>query len=90
MTLNEARAELAVKPLRAIQAETAWVWATRAAAAYQFAGETSGPASVKWLLDAEDLRHEALEHAALVDDHVLPAVQKFLGPFRAPFADILA
>lgn len=48
------------------QAATAATWARRAIAAFNRAARSG---SRDWLLDGEDHRHEALEHAALIGDH---------------------
>jgi hypothetical protein len=82
MSLADARAELASKMLVQIQHETALTWAYRAAAAYE---QAQAQNSVKWLLDAEELWHEALEHAALVSDATVAEIRAYLAQFRAPF-----
>lgn len=48
-----------------INVETAYKWAARSVVAYVQFTKTEG---IEWLLRAEDYRHEALEHAALVGD----------------------
>jgi hypothetical protein len=48
-----------------IEYETACKWAARAVACYQLHQKTG---ELRWLLRAEDNRHEAFEHAALIGD----------------------
>jgi hypothetical protein len=58
--------EVLHKTDRTINIETAYKWAARAVVAYIQFTKTE---SFEWLLRAEDYRHEALEHAALVGDN---------------------
>jgi hypothetical protein len=67
-TLAEAHKEVAAKSDKTIERETAKKWTARAAACYERAAETTGAARTKWLLRADDYKHEALEHGALVGD----------------------
>lgn len=60
-----ARREVLSKSEADIERETALKWASRALACYALFEETRAP---KWLLRAEDYRHEALEHAATAGD----------------------
>lgn len=77
LDVKQASIELRTKSLLAIQVETAWSWASRAAAAYSYF-RTSG--ITQWRLDAQEYEHEAIEHAALAG--VLPGVQAALAPYR--------
>ena len=72
-----AAVELRTTTMQQLQEATAWTWASRAAAAYQFYRSSN---HLQWLLDAEEYAHEAIEHAALAG--VLPAVQAALAPYR--------
>lgn len=66
--VDEALKELEEKSYRQIQEETAYKWGARAAASYQMLMSESGPKQlVLWTL-AEEYYHEAVEHAALVED----------------------
>jgi hypothetical protein len=68
LDVKEAIKELRDKTLEDIQRETAWKWASRACAAFQKASEQKSlKDAVKWLLEAEEYKHEAIEHAALID-----------------------
>lgn len=51
-----------------IQKEAAYAWASRACAAFQYATEAQDyQEHIKWLIQFEDYKHEALEHAALIE-----------------------
>jgi hypothetical protein len=71
---ERARAELTDKTLDMVQRETAFAWAGRALASYEFFRTTG---DWRWLLDAHEYAHEALEHAALNPD---PAVLDVIRP----------
>lgn len=74
--VQKAREELRRKPLRQIQAETAYVWACRAVAARQLTVEFDSSA---FSHDAVEYEHEAIEHAALTgDDEVLRGIRQVL------------
>jgi hypothetical protein len=71
---REALDELTKKSLKDIQVETARKWAYRAWAARSFSEWAKNPgAREKWLHDATEYEHEALEHAALSGDDALLA-----------------
>lgn len=81
MALNLSRAieELKAVSVVDIQVETAWKWASRAAAAYELSLSDTKP---NWIIVGEDYRHEALEHAALCEDadfvqHILDAIERY-------------
>jgi hypothetical protein len=59
------KSELDEKSLKDIQKETAETWAKRAEEAYKKAIEEK---SVKWLMDATEYGHEAIEHSSLSED----------------------
>lgn len=85
LKIDEAIQELQDKPDAMIEFETAVKWAARAAAAYVLSHQSlSNSDKVSWLLRAEDLRHEALEHGALVGDQgaVLSELQKEIDQYR--------
>ena len=60
-----ARTEVTSKSDVVIERETAEKWAARSIACFEKYAETGNQ---KWLVRAEDYKHEALEHAALVGD----------------------
>lgn len=61
--LDSARKEIREKTLDQIQRETAYKWASRALAAREMFEDDQ-----QFILDYAEYTHEALEHAALVDD----------------------
>jgi hypothetical protein len=68
LDIESAMRELGQKPIAQIQRETAMLWTSRAFAAYVLYRRTG---ELRWLLDAEEYHHEALEHAALTGDPLL-------------------
>ena len=71
------RSEVTRKSDAQIERETAWKWARRAVDSGKCYDATG---DLKWLLRFEDYKHEALEHAALVQDcgKTACAVQKWM------------
>ena len=67
LDISKAGGELSQKSLDDIQVETAKTWGARAAIAYVWAKKELHN-EAKWLSDAKEYLHEALEHAALSDD----------------------
>ena len=63
LNIKDAITELQEKSLDSIQRETAYKWASRAMAALELAHTNE-----QYLLDYSEYQHEALEHAALVED----------------------
>ena len=63
--LKAAAKEISEKTDSTIQVETAYKWASRAVVCYRL---YKGTGKLKWLQQAEDYRHEAIEHASLADD----------------------
>ncbi len=59
------REELLARGLNGIHEDSATTWAARALAAKQLFAETG---DLKWAAAFADLRHEAIEHAALSED----------------------
>ena len=82
--VDKAKAELAKKSLSDIQGETAYVWGARAIAAYECFQVANDPKwSSKWISEALEYRHEALEHAALAGPQVYYQVQMGLQELEA-------
>ena len=82
LDLNKGNKDVSEKSLSDIQRDTAWTWASRAAACYEKLAKTG---DWKWKTDAEEYRHEAVEHAALIGDthpHVLEEIHKSLEKYR--------
>jgi hypothetical protein len=61
--IESALKELKTKSLDTIQRETSYKWASRALAAQKLFGTDN-----QFMLDYNEYVHEALEHAALVED----------------------
>lgn len=85
LDLDKAQKELAEKTLDQIQRETAWTWASRAAVSFENVLSASLEHKVAVFACGQEYLHEAIEHAALVEDgdgdlvdEVKGAVQSFL------------
>jgi hypothetical protein len=69
LRVDEAKKELAEKSYAQIQKETAWKWASRAAAAFDLCkDEVDLAKKVAMYQTAQEFEHEAVEHAALYED----------------------
>lgn len=82
LNLEKGAKDIESKSLAQIQEDTAWTWASRAAACYKKLAETG---DWKWKTDAEEYRHEAVEHAALIGDTnptVLNEIHEALEEYR--------
>jgi len=73
--LAEAREEVLAKSHARIEEDTAWKWAARAIACHALWKETRED---HWIEEAEDYRHEAIEHAAFANDGVLATVRRWI------------
>ena len=87
--VEAARRELQEKSMEEIQIDTAKKWAARAHVAFEIAayfGAEDRDNAIGWFHVGEEYRHEALEHAALVEseesDGLLQAVRDLLNPIR--------
>jgi len=88
--IEDARQELQEKSLEDIQIETAKKWAARAYVAYEIAvyfGSEDRDNAMGWFHVGEEYRHEALEHAALVEaedesNSLLNNIRELLNPIR--------
>lgn len=70
LNVDKAIEELKYKTDEDIEYETAIKWSERAAAAYKMSTDSDNVGEkIRYLLWAEDLRHEAIEHAALIGDN---------------------
>lgn len=65
LDVKAALQEVQQKSAEQIEQETAYKWASRAIACDMLYKQTG---LLHWLLRAEDMKHEALEHAAVVMD----------------------
>lgn len=68
LDIEKAKKELAEKTLDQIQRETAWTWASRAAASFENVIAADPEKKVSIYMAASEYLHEAIEHAALVFD----------------------
>lgn len=69
LKVAEAKEELSKKSYLEIQKETAWKWASRAAASYELAIEEKDVHRKMAIFHvASEFHHEACEHAALYED----------------------
>jgi hypothetical protein len=92
LKVKDAKEELAKKSYLEIQKETAWKWASRAAASYELAVEEKDiHRKVAIYQVAEEYWHESLEHAALYEDDgkLLKGLQEVLNPYRDKAGDDL-
>jgi hypothetical protein len=79
--------ELEEKSLKDIQIETAKKWADRAEEAYK---KSIAEKSVKWLMDADEYFHEAIEHSSLSEElQVFEKIRAKLMPIRKEAIELL-
>jgi hypothetical protein len=73
--IDKSKAELSKKTLTQIQEETAYAWGARALGAFELWQKGTYPnLSERFLADALEYRHEALEHASLAGPDTYLAV----------------
>jgi len=92
LKIDKAKEELKEKSYLEIQKQTAWTWASRAAASYELAiAEKDLHRKVSIFQVAEEYHHEAIEHAALYEDggKLLSKVDKELEVYRDKATDDL-
>jgi hypothetical protein len=83
LDIQKALEELKNKNLDQIQTDTAWSWASRAAASFQNCLQSQGIKKMTCFAIGEEYMHEALEHAALVEGaDILSQVKKELVPYQ--------
>lgn len=85
LDIDKALKELKQTSLADIQKATAYTWASRACAAFQYAMETKDNAEhIKWLSDYGEYKHEAIEHAALQEQGsgLLTEILKLMDDFE--------
>lgn len=86
LKVDEALKELQSKSYRDIQKETAYKWGSRAAASYKMLLSTPQEHKLaRWTM-SEEYQHEALEHAALIEDGAGTLVQEIYTAIK-PFQD---
>jgi hypothetical protein len=85
---EDASKELDEKSLKDIQKETAEKWADRAVEAYK---KAIAEKSVKWLMDAIEYGHEAIEHSSLGEDlAVFEKIRAKIMPIHKEALELLA
>lgn len=88
LNIQEALEELKNKNLNDIQIETAYKWASRAAASYQNCLESEGLKKMACFVIGEEYFHEAVEHAALVEGQdLLSQIKKELVSYQEKAAN---
>ena len=82
--IQAALTEVQTKTHVQIERETAYKWASRAIACYILTQQADDQDPLRWFLDAEDFRHEAVEHAAMSEDNgaTLKRVEGEMMPHR--------
>lgn len=81
----EALKEVQEKDEKDIETETAHKWASRAMAVFMLAAKEKDPKERCRLYDwGDDLKHEALEHAALIEDEgkTVGKIQRAISAYR--------
>lgn len=85
LKIEEASKELEKKSYAEIQEETAWKWASRAAASYAKCCECDAGTKrlVLWTV-GEEYYHEAVEHASLVatKEGLVKEIRDAVGPYQ--------
>jgi hypothetical protein len=84
LDLDKAREELKNKSYGQLQTDTAWAWGSRACVSYENSIAVTGQEKLVFWSVAEELFHEALEHAALgIDgDMIVKAVRDAVYPYQ--------
>jgi hypothetical protein len=93
LNLEAAEKELSEKSYTDIQSETTWKWASRAAVAYLASVDSEAPGEkLAWYLQGTEYAHEAIEHAALIEDKgkVLSEVQTEIEPYATQAYEAIA
>jgi hypothetical protein len=92
LKIEEASKELATKSYSEVQKDTAWKWASRAAASYLFMLEAEIQLKVGFWTVAEEFYHEAIEHAALTAEDpgdLVKKIREAVHPYQEKAADQL-
>ena len=85
LKVKEAEEELDRESYVEIQGETAWKWGSRAAATYEKLIKAKKEFKLGLWTMAEEYYHEAVEHAALVEDEasdLVKDIQKAVRPYQ--------
>lgn len=88
LKIEAAKEELSQKSFNDIQKETAWKWASRAAASFEISLTEKGTAKFASFVIGEEYFHEAVEHAALVQGEDLTSeIKNQVFPYQEDAAD---
>lgn len=83
LNLEKARKEMEGKSYSQIQTDTAWTWASRASVSYEKVVSAEQDEKIVFWTVAEELYHEAVEHAALSgSDSLLKSVREAVQPYQ--------
>jgi hypothetical protein len=92
LKVAEAKKELSENSYSMIQEQTAFKWASRAAATYELLLSVEREKKIVTWTIAEEYAHEAVEHASLVGDHaadIVEEIQDALSDYQADAFDHL-
>lgn len=89
LKVDEASKELESKSYGQIQKETAWKWASRAAASYVNCKNAKKDEKLVFWTVAEEFYHEAIEHAALFegDETLVSTIRKEIHTYQESAAE---
>jgi uncharacterized protein (DUF1015 family) len=89
LKVDEASKELESKSYGQIQKETAWKWASRAAASFLSCKKAKKDEKLVFWTVAEEFYHEAIEHAALVesDESLVKEVREAIHSYQEEAAE---
>ena len=79
--VEAAKQEVLNKPFKVIQAETAYKWASRAAACYELVLTSAEEDVMKMMLMASDFLGEAREHSSEVGPELLTEINEKVNPY---------
>lgn len=92
LKIEESREELSKKTYHQIQKETAYRWASRACAAYEWVSDGNNKECIVSWTVAGEYFHEAIEHAALTENDaptLLKEIQEAVEPYIQTASDYL-
>ncbi len=92
LNIEEALQEMKEKSYRQVQSETAIKWAGRAGAAFQSVLEVPHHEKLIYWSLGEEYEHEAIEHAALVEDETglfVKEIQLAIKPYQDKAVELM-
>ncbi len=81
LNVEAAKEEILSKPFKVIQAETAYKWASRAAASYELVLTAADNDLMRLMIMASDFLGEAREHSSEVGPELLKAINDKVHPY---------